>query len=107
MADPIDFAGSNANFKGPPGTEDVIGLMPVYTDGKEVISCWKMTEIERHRVFETGEVWFSSLSGGVVFPIKLSGLPLMFLIDTDTGLPMDGYRTDGAHVVPGEVKDGV
>lgn len=98
MADPIQFCGSNKTLKPAPGTEDTVRPLFVHSNGRENISCWKLTPEELALVAETGEVWFTTRSGETHYPIYISGLPLMEAYDMDTG-ETTRYHTDGRHVV--------
>lgn len=54
--EPIDFKQSNMTLTAPgamPNCED----LQVYTDGKQCVSCWKMSFKERIKVLFTGRVW--------------------------------------------------
>ncbi|AXQ68758.1 metal-dependent phosphohydrolase [Caulobacter phage CcrPW] len=98
MADPIDFCGRNKVLNPAPGTEDYVRPLFVHGNGIENISCWKLTPEEAAEVARTGEVWFSIASGKTHHPIRLSGLPLMYFNDPDTG-EQETYHTDGTHIV--------
>lgn len=106
MAEPIDFFGSNAVYKPVPGDEAAISPLPSYSNGEEVITCWKLSDLEKKVVEETGEIWLSHLTWGRPFyPCKVSGTPLMYLFDKDTKQAIDGYRSDGNHVVRETLSD--
>src|SRR6266567_5307406 len=76
MADPRKFSGYNNVLQAPPGLEEFIRPLPVHHTGKEAISCWQLTEAEKHAVAETGLVWIV-VAGDRHPPIMLSGLPMM------------------------------
>lgn len=59
---PVHFKGVNLN--NPEGDH------PCCSFGNGVVSCWKMTILERLRVFVTGRVWLSVM-GEVIPPINL------------------------------------
>lgn len=98
MADPVYFAGHQRAIKGPPGTEDRIKPLPLYSGKGEHISCWKLDPVELKQVLATGELWVSVLSGDKVFPLYVSGHPLMEAVDMDTGEPAV-YHSNGQHAV--------
>lgn len=50
----------------------VAGL-PIWTDGEQCVSRWKLGFIERLCVLFTGKVWVSVLSGSAQPPIAVSG----------------------------------
>lgn len=43
----------------------------VYTDGKQCISCWKLSWKQRLKALLFGKVWLSVLSGGTQPPVWL------------------------------------
>lgn len=93
MAEPIPFLGQTNIF----GGEGLLNL-PAFNNGVETISCWRLTEAEKARVAETGEVWHSVRSGEAPPAAMISGLPLMQAQDIDTGLPV-AYYSDGRHFI--------
>ena len=68
---PLAFKESNKNLLPPSGMSNCDGL-PVYTDGSQCISCWKMTFLQRISALVFGRVWVSVLSGQTQPPIWLS-----------------------------------
>ena len=54
--EPIDFKQSNMKLTAPGSIPDC-GDLPVYTDGKQCISCWKLSIKERIKILFTGRVW--------------------------------------------------
>jgi hypothetical protein len=64
---PIQFEHSNQVLQ-PSGQEysdNVTGVdpLPVWTDGEQCVSCWKMSLRERFSALLFGRVWLSLLSG--------------------------------------------
>lgn len=106
MANPIRFCGFNKRLMPAQGNEDSVGILHVYADGQDLISCWKLDDAERARVAATGEVWFSMkdaknrATGQSLppVPVFVSGLPLMEAMDSDSGEPIE-YHSDGSHIV--------
>lgn len=98
MAEPVYFAGHQRAIAGPPGTEDRIKPLPLYSGNGEHISCWKLDPVELNQVLATGELWVSVRSGDKVFPMFVSGHPLMEAFDLDTG-DRAVYYSDGQHAV--------
>jgi hypothetical protein len=47
--------------------------LPVWCDGKQCISCWKPTLVERLKILLTGKVWLGVLSGTTQPPVFISG----------------------------------
>ncbi len=98
MAQAIDFCGSNKRLVPAPGTEDMVGNLHVHTNGREVISCWKLTPEELAHVNRTGEIWLSVASGKTAPPVYIAGFPMMEATDLDTGQLTD-YHSNGQHVI--------
>lgn len=98
MADPVRFCGFNKRLTAPPGKEKEVGTLHVFSNGRENISCWKLTPEERLRVLETGEIWLTVASGQTCYPAFVSGVPLMMAQDMDTG-EETVYHSDGRHIV--------
>lgn len=98
MATPVRFCGFNKRLTPAPGTEDSVGVLHVYSDGRETISCWKLSPEELAHINKTGEVWQAIAAGQTAPPTFVSGLPLMDAIDPDSGQATD-YHSDGSHVV--------
>jgi len=58
MAHPIDFPEKNSEFIKPEGWTDAqCGNLPTNNDGKQIISCWKLTWKERFKALVFGNVW--------------------------------------------------
>lgn len=43
--------------------------LPVWTDGEQVVSCWRMTWRDRLRALLYGRVWVATLSGSTTVPL--------------------------------------
>jgi len=52
-------------------SENVTGVdpLPVWTDGEQCVSCWRMTWRERLSALLFGRVWLAILSGGTQPPV--------------------------------------
>jgi len=69
---PIDFKYSNCVLKQSDAeysenVESVVDL-PVWSDGEQCVSCWKLTFRERLSVLIFGHVWLALLSGNTQPP---------------------------------------
>jgi len=64
---PITFKYANRTLGAPEGEypEDVAGIdpLPVWTNGRQCVSCWKMSWRERLAALVFGRVWLAVLSG--------------------------------------------
>jgi hypothetical protein len=71
---PIDFPQSTKILQKPSEMTDKECLpLPVWNDGKQCISCWKPSFIERVKILCTGRVWLGVLSGATQPPVFISG----------------------------------
>lgn len=74
---PVDFKYSNKTL-GPPKhwrySDNVTGIvpMPIWTDGEQCVSCWKMNLWERIKALLFGKVWVAVLSGNTQPPVGIS-----------------------------------
>ena len=70
---PIPFAESNKTLvpSGATYSENVtgVGSLPVWTDGEQCISCWRLSWRERFSAAIFGRVWIATLSGQTQAPI--------------------------------------
>jgi hypothetical protein len=98
MADAIRFCGFNKRLNPAPGTEDTVKALHTHSNGREHISCWKLSPEELKHVTETGEVWLSVASGRTAPPVYVGGFPMMESRDMDTGEPTT-YYSDGRHII--------
>ncbi len=71
---PINFPQSTKVLQRPSEMTDNECLpLPVWNDGKQCISCWKPTFVERFRILLTGKVWLGVLTGETQPPVFVSG----------------------------------
>lgn len=49
-----------------------VGTLPIFTDGQQCISCWKMTFKERLKALWNGKIWLGIHSGHSQPPVWLS-----------------------------------
>lgn len=70
--EPTKFKEANRDLLKPENmTDEECRSLPVYTDGRECISCWKMTWKDRIKALLYGKVWLSVLSGRTQPPVWL------------------------------------
>jgi hypothetical protein len=74
---PINFRRANGTLTGGPSQnfntdEDVVDL-PVYRNGKEVMSCWRPSLRERLSVLFQGRVWLRVSTSTAHPPVCLEG----------------------------------
>lgn len=71
---PIDFPQSTKVLQRPSTmTEQECQSLHVWNDGKQCVSCWKLSFKERMKVLFNGKVWLGVLSGKTQPPVFLSG----------------------------------
>lgn len=71
---PINFPQSTKVLQKPSTmSTSECGSLHVWSDGKQCVSCWKPSIIERIKILFTGKVWLGVLSGGTQPPVFLSG----------------------------------
>jgi len=69
----IKFKEANKNLLKPESmTDEECGSLWVYSDGRECISCWRLTWKERIKALLFGKVWLSVLSGHTQPPVWLA-----------------------------------
>jgi len=70
--EPMNFAQANKNLLKPEGwTDEECSSLPVFTDGTQCISLWKMTWRERLSALFFGKVWLAVISGQTQPPVWL------------------------------------
>lgn len=84
--EPQKFEEANRNLLKPQGmTDEECGSLPIWTDGKECISCWKMTWRERLSALFFGKVWLSVYSGQTQPPVWLRAERQIFKEESSNG----------------------
>lgn len=69
---PIKFSEANMKFTAPPGREQEVDDLPVFSDGNQIISCWELTDEELIEVIKTKKVYLGVM-GNTTPPIMLMG----------------------------------
>ena len=70
--EPMNFKQANKNLLKPEGMKDEeCGSLPVFSDGTQCISLWKMTWRERLSALLFGKIWLSVYSGQTQPPVWL------------------------------------
>lgn len=68
------FNESNHVLSRPPDmTDEQCDPLSVFVDGKQVISCWKMTAEELTEIQKTGRVWLI-IAGRTMPPVAVTGV---------------------------------
>lgn len=77
---PIKFKEANKNLLKPQNmTDEECSSLWVFTDGRECISCWKMSFKQRLSALIHGKVWLSVLSGHTQPPVWVDCAKTVFL----------------------------
>ncbi|MCB1516095.1 MAG: hypothetical protein KDJ19_00545 [Hyphomicrobiaceae bacterium] len=77
MAKAVGFEGASSIFRAPPGmAQDECYDLQAFSDGQQVISCWRLTAEELQEVQRTGVVWLS-ITGRTLSPVFVSGTALI------------------------------
>lgn len=77
--EPMKFEQANKELSKPQGmTDDECSSLPVFSDGKQCISLWKMSWRERLSAFFFGKVWLSVYSGQTQPPVWLMAAKQIF-----------------------------
>lgn len=71
MAFPCGFQEANGSLGAPKGQAGVEPLI-VFRNGRETISCWKVTAEELEEIQRTGRIWVRVL-GNTTFPLLVTG----------------------------------
>lgn len=76
---PVKFKEANAELGKPPSmTDDECGSLPVFKDGKQCISLWKLSFKERLQVLFFGKIWLGVISGMTQPPVWLDSSKTVF-----------------------------
>jgi len=81
---PVKFKEQNQQLGPPPGmSEEECQPLPVFTDGKQCISCWELSKEDIEKVNKTGRIWLSVMSGLTQPPVWLSTEETVFVDQPD------------------------
>lgn len=81
---PIDFKEANRTLGKPQDmTDEECRPLRIYTDGRQCVSCWKMTLKERLSALFFGRIWVDTLSGGTQPPMWIACLRTVFMNDEE------------------------
>lgn len=92
---PIEFKEQNKILLKPEGMSDEeCGMLPIFTNGQECISCWQLSDEEIEKLKETKCIWLGLIAGGTQPPafltvetpfvgIKNNGKWKIYLIEED------------------------
>jgi len=70
---PIKFKNSNKILKAPKNwnEEEQCEELTIYSDGKQCVSCWRLSFFDRLSVLIFGKVWLYVMSEGTQPPVAL------------------------------------
>lgn len=69
---PVSFPQVTRVLKAPPGMEENVRSLPIYTDGTMCLSFWKMDKAALHQAILEGGVWAWIMSGSTQPPILIT-----------------------------------
>lgn len=73
MSNPVGFEGANSIMQAPKGAgPEECSDLQVFRTTDQIISCWRLTDVEIANVVETGVVWLS-IKGQGMPPVMISG----------------------------------
>ena len=76
---PVDFPESGKVLERPSSMrEDECGPLPVFTDNKQCVTCWKPSLKERLSILFHGKVWLGVLWGSTQPPVWIWGARTAF-----------------------------
>ena len=76
---PLDFPEKTIDLRKPPDmTDEECSSLPIWSDGKVCISCWRPGWKERLSILFFGKIWVWVYSGYTQPPIALSGEKTIF-----------------------------
>lgn len=76
---PIDFPQKTKVLKKPSSmTSEECGSLSVFSDGKQLISCWKASWRERLSILFHGKVWLYVIAAKTQPPVALTGAKNVF-----------------------------
>jgi len=81
---PIKFKEQNQQLGPPPGvSEKECSPLPVFTDGRQCISCWELSKDDIEKINKTGRIWLSVQSGLTQPPVWFSTEETVFIDQPD------------------------
>lgn len=90
---PIYFPEANRTLNKPASmTDEQCGSLTVLTDGKQCVSCWRVSWRERLSILLFGRVWLWVISGTTQPPVAMEGSRTIFL---PPGRPFFSRIVDG------------
>lgn len=63
MAEPIDFEGSTHNFGPPPGLDEMVGRLHIFSNGKCTVSAWQPSPEEIAKIVAGEPIFISIMCG--------------------------------------------
>lgn len=87
MGSPIKFKGFNSELKAPSGMDELsCSTLPVFKNGVNCVSCWKLTEEEIQEIIKTKRIFVSLWSGVTQPPIYVGSEETTRQLIADNGV---------------------
>jgi hypothetical protein len=84
MMTPTEFNEQTTILGKPSGMSDEeCGSLPIFSDGNQTISCWKLSLKERLQILIFGKIWVGVVFGKTQPPIWLSSNKTVFQSETE------------------------
>jgi hypothetical protein len=58
---PVEFKQANKNLLPPSKVDVPCKSLPVFSNGRQCVSCWQLTLLERVKILFTGKIWLGVL----------------------------------------------
>ena len=95
---PIDFPQSTKVLQRPSMmTESECSPLHVWCDGKQCVSCWKPSFIERLKILFTGKIWLGVMSGNTQPPVFMSGESVFKKVEISAFYRLEWWFDDLIH----------
>lgn len=79
---PISFPEQTIELKANPNQTEIdgqaVGTLPIFTDGNQCVSCWKLSFMERLKAFVFGRIWLGVHMGATQPPVWLAADKTIF-----------------------------
>lgn len=104
MGKGVAFEGANVVYNPPAGVpDDQCSAAHVFRNGKDLVTCWELSDEELADVIRTKRVWFTMQSGRTLFPHFIGSERTVHALIVDSG-PV--WKLSESATPPKRVTDG-